>query len=177
MTEFSTSQESQFSASQEQYNSSPIDLARMGAYVRTTADSTQTVPNAAWITDLTNNTTNPSFSFSGVVSEVIVFNRKLSEEERQIVYGYLSRKYALETKLPDGFQQSHNSAYSVNAPYWNIEHHPNTNDLETIKPGSEFSGIELNNFLSLSQTTYKSAGTRLFDGTILSGDTYDTQGS
>lgn len=109
--EFPTSQESAFAAPQEQYNSAPIDLARMGAYVRLNAESTQTAPNATWVNDLTNNTTNPSFSFAGVVSEVIVFNRKLSEEERQIVYGYLSRKYALEAKMPDAFKTSHNSAY------------------------------------------------------------------
>ena len=170
--EFPTSQESAFAAPQEQYNSAPIDLARMGAYVRLNADSTQTAPNGTWVNDLTNNTTNPSFSFAGVVSEVIVFNRKLSEEERQIVYGYLSRKYALEAKMPDAFKTSHNSAYLSGLSYWTIQPHPNTNGLDTIPKGAEFSGITLNRFFAMNETVYKSAGTRLSDGTVLGGDTY-----
>lgn len=170
--EFPTSQESAFAAPQEQYNSAPIDLARMGAYVRLNAESTQTAPNATWVNDLTNNTTNPSFSFAGVVSEVIVFNRKLSEEERQIVYGYLSRKYALEAKMPDAFKTSHNSAYLAGLSYWGIQPHPNTNGLDTIPKGAEFSGITLNRFFAMNETVYKSAGTRLSDGTVLGSDTY-----
>lgn len=170
--EFPTSQESAFAAPQEQYNSAPIDLARMGAYVRLNAESTQTAPNSAWVSNLTNNTTNPSFSFAGVVSEVIVFNRKLSEEERQIVYGYLSRKYALETKMPDAFKTSHNSAYLAGISYWGIQPHPNTNGLDTIPKGAEFSGITLNRFFAMNETVYKSAGTRLSNGTVLGGDTY-----
>lgn len=170
--EFPTSQESAFAAPQEQYNSAPIDLARMGAYVRLNADSTQTAPNDTWVNDLTNNTTNPSFSFAGVVSEVIVFNRKLSEEERQIVYGYLSRKYALEAKMPDAFKTSHNSAYLAGLSYWGIQPHPNTNGLDTIPKGAEFSGITLNRFFAMNETVYKSAGTRLSDGTVLGSDTY-----
>lgn len=170
--EYSTIQESQFAAPFEQYNSAPIDLARMGTYVQLNARSTQTAPNTTWVNDLTNNTTNPSFSFAGVVSEVIVFNRKLSEEERQIVYGYLSRKYALETKMPDAFKTSHNSAYLAGISYWGIQPHPNTNGLDTIPKGAEFSGITLNKFFAMNETVYKSAGTRLSDGTVLGSDTY-----
>ena len=173
--EFPTSQESAFAAPQEQYNSAPIDLARMGAYVRLNAESTQTAPNATWVNDLTNNTTNPSFSFAGVVSEVIVFNRKLSEEERQIVYGYLSRKYALEAKMPDSFKTSHNSAYLSRLPYWEIEQHPSIySRIDRIPVGSEFSGITLQHFFALNEVLYKSAGTRLLNGTVLGGDTYGT---
>jgi len=174
MTEFSTSQESAFAASPEQYNSSPIDLARMGAYVLTTATSTQAAPNSTWVSDLTNNTTNPSFSFSGVVSEVIVFNRKLTEEERQVVYAYLSQKYQnLERVMPDSFATSHYGAYATGQTYWHISPHPNSHGHDTINFGSEFSGIILNSFLNMPRTIYQSLGTVQPDGTTLSGDTYE----
>lgn len=174
--EFTTQDESDYSAPSEQFNTAPINLARMGAYVRTSANSTQTTTNSTWISDLTNNTTNPSFSFAGVVHEVIVFDRRLSEEERQQIYGYLSRKYRLESKMPVSYKKSMYGAYPLGLTYWNIEHHPNSIGISSIPAGICFGGITLSEFVVLPDTIYKSSGTVLSDGTVLSGDTYSSIG-
>jgi hypothetical protein len=171
------SQESQFTASPVQVNPSEISIGRFGAYVRTTANSTNTAGSVNWITDLTSGITNPPFSFSGVVSEVIVFDRKLSPEERRKVYAYLSQKYRLENKLPDGFDSTRNSAAVAGTTYWVVENHPNIRDLRSIPRGSEFSGITIESFLKMPQTIYRSEGTALPDGTLLGGDTYEYLGA
>ena len=109
--------------------------------------------------------------------EVIVFNRKLSEYERQAVYGYLSVKYSdLETKLPDKYYRSHTSTYEKGTTYWVVESHPNTKNISGLPFGSEFSGLTLANFFGLPNLIYKSAGTVLADGTLLAGDTYGNVG-
>lgn len=169
-------QESQFAAPSTQINSSDIVIGRMGAYVRTTANSTNTAGSAGWVTDLTSGITNPPFSFAGVISEVIVFDRRLTDTERQKVYSYLSRKYRLEDKLPENFDGIRRSADVAGTTYWVIENHPNIRDLPAIPYGSEFAGITLDKFFKMPDTIYKSEGTVLLGGTVLSGDTYDYLG-
>lgn len=167
-------EEFQYTAEADPVNASLIELSRIGAYVRTTANSTNTPGSATFVNDLTTHATNNSFSFSGVVSEVIVFDRKLSSEEREVVYSYLSKKYRLENRLPDAFPAADPSAATVNQSYWSIENHPNTKQRKEIPVGSEFTGVSLSGMLRLPTTIYKSAGTVTYDGTVLAGDTYDT---
>lgn len=170
------SEESQFSASEKQNSGGDITLSRFGTHLRSTADSTTTTPTTQWVADLVNNIINPSFSFAGVISEVLVFDRKLTENERQEVYGYLSRKYNMDTKLPDTYKSSHPSAYALGLTYWNIEHHPNTKGLSGLNNGISFGNIVLENFMLFPDSLYKSEGTVLSDGTILTGDTYSNVG-
>lgn len=169
-------QESQFAADSTQVNPSDIVIGRFGAHVRTTANSTNTAGSAGWVADLTSGVTNPSFSFAGVISEVIVFDRRLSDIERQQVYAYLSRKYRLQDKLPTAIPVRQSAAVA-GTTYWVIENHPNTKDLRTIPYGAEFSGITIDSFLKIPDTIYRSEGTRLPDGTVLGGDTYDYLGA
>jgi hypothetical protein len=125
----------------------------------------------------TNISSNRSYNGGVVLSEVIAFNRKLSDYERQVVYGYLSRKYGdLETKLPDQYYRTHASTYEQGMTYWIVESHPNRKNLDTIPFGSEFSGLKIRDFLGLPEFVYKSAGTVLADGTVLTTDTYNNIG-
>jgi hypothetical protein len=154
-----------------------VDIGRFGAYIRTYIARPQPASgdtgSSAWLTYA-----NTGYPAIGVLSEVIVFNRKLSETERQKVYGYLSRKYKMEKSLPDSYWRSHHSAYSLDAglTYWAIEHHPNNKSITTIPAGVCFGGITLSKFFKLPDAIYKSANTRLQDGTVLSGDTYSNIG-
>ena len=66
------------------------------------------------------------YGFEGDINEILVFNRKLNEDERQTVYGYISKKYSLSDALPNSFRRSHPSAQRVGEDYWKIRHHPNT---------------------------------------------------
>jgi len=155
-------------------------LGRFGGYIYGPSQINVQSPDfgsnawvTAWISASTGN------AFRGVINEVIVFDRALSESERQEVYGYLSRKYRdLESKLPDSYTRSHPSSYSLDLglTYWNIEHHPNTKNTTTIPAGICFGGVTLSKFFKLPDAIYKSSGTRLEDGTILSGDTYSNVG-
>jgi hypothetical protein len=164
------SEESQFSASETQNSGGDITLSRFGTHLRSTADSTTTTPTTQWVADLVNNTINPSFSFAGVISEVLVFDRKLTEEERQEVYGYLSRKYSMDTKLPDTYTASHPSAYARGLTFWNIEHHPNTKGIPGLWQNLSFGDIVLEDFSLFPDGTYKSTGN------VLSEDTYGSVG-
>lgn len=151
-----------------------MEIGQFGGYIRhATAVANDSAGGTAWIGGVT---AEGALGFWGVLNEVIVFNRKLSETERQEVYGYLSRKYKMSDKLPNSYRISHHGAYSVGTTYWNIEHHPNNKGLSTIPSGISFSGITLSNFLALPDTIYKSSGTVLSDGTVLSGDTYSNIG-
>lgn len=169
-------QESQFGADSTQINPTEIVIGRLGAHVRITANSTNTAGSVGWVTDLTSGITNPPFSFAGVISEVIVFDRRLSNSEREQVYAYLSRKYRLEDKLPSALPVRR-SADVAGTTYWVIENHPNTKDLRTIPYGAEFSGITIDSFLKIPDTIYRSEGTQLAGGTVLGGDTYDYLGA
>jgi hypothetical protein len=115
--------------------------------------------------------------FRGVINEVIVFDRALSESERQEVYGYLSRKYGdLESKLPEGMVSAHPSAQQVGATYWEIQHHPNTKNTDALPRGFQFAGIPIRNMMTIPDEFYKSSGTKQANGTVLSGDTYSNVG-
>jgi hypothetical protein len=151
-----------------------VGIGRFGGYIKTTASITNTtVGSDAWVSGATSAF---NYGFYGVLNEVIVFNRKLQETERQEVYGYLSRKYKLDTKLPDAYQSTHPSAYGMGLTYWNIEHHPNTKGITGLQAGVSFGNIVLQNFFSFPDSLYKSEGTVLSDGTVLTGDTYSNVG-
>lgn len=165
-------------ASENPFPVSGITMAigRFGAGVRTTivAPSSDGFGSQNWVNTAIGNT---PYTFRGVLYEVIVFDRKLSEIERQEVYGYISRKYPnIEQRLPDKFYLSHPSTFAQGLTYWDIENHPNNKNLSTIPFGSEFSGISLRKFFTLADSIYKSSGTVLYDGTVLSGDTYTNVG-
>ena len=154
-----------------------MSIGRFGSLLRSTlsADSSLVFGSQAWVNAAL---TNASYGFEGVIYEVIVYDRKLSETERQGVYAYLTRKYAtlLETKMPDAFRLSHPSAFAHGITYWDIENHPNNKNLSTIPFGSEFSGIPLLRFFALPDSIYNSSGTVLSDGTVLNNDTYTNVG-
>ena len=112
-----------------------VDIGRFGGYVKPEFTSINIVNTAAWIAGAT---ANPGYGFTGVINEVIVYNRKLTELERQMVYGYLSRKYKMDDILPATYESVHRSAKVIKAPFWTIKTHPT--------PGISFSGITLNDF-------------------------------
>lgn len=160
--------ENGYAAAPDQYNSADIVVGRIGSNISPSATGSGTVGSAAWITSILQNTT--SYSFTGVISEVLVFDRKLSEIERQEVYGYLSRKYGMDTKLPDTYAASHPSAYALGLTYWNIEHHPNTKGIPGLWQNLSFGDIVLEDFSLFPDSTYKSTGN------VLSADTYNNVG-
>ena len=150
-----------------------ISIGRFGSYHIPQINTTSRFGGNPWVNELRGMS---GFGFRGVINEVIVFNRQISETERQKLYGYLSRKYYLDSKLPDSYTQSHNSAYSFGLTFWQIENHPNTKGIREIPSGLCFSGITISHFLSLPAFLYKSKGTRLYGGTVLTGDTYSNIG-
>jgi hypothetical protein len=160
--------ENGYAAAPDQYNSADIVVGRIGSNISASATGSGTVGSAAWIASILQNTT--SYSFTGVISEVLVFDRKLSESERQEVYGYLSRKYSMDTKLPDTYTASHPSAYARGLTYWNIEHHPNTKGIPGLWQNLSFGDIVLEDFSLFPDGTYKSTGNDL------SEDTYNNVG-
>ena len=160
--------ENGYAAAPDQYNSADIVVGRIGSNISPAASGSGTVGSAAWIASILQNTT--SYSFTGVISEVLVFDRKLSEIERQEVYGYLSRKYSMDTKLPDTYAASHPSAYARGLTFWNIEHHPNTKGIPGLWQGLSFGNIVLEDFSLFPDSTYKSTGN------VLSADTYNNVG-
>jgi hypothetical protein len=150
-----------------------VDIGRFGGFIKTTMNSANTVGSAAWVSSAL---TDYYYGFRGVINEVIVFNRKLQETERQEVYGYLARKYSMDTKLPNSYTRSHPSAYSMGLTYWNIEHHPNTKGITGLSAGISFGSIALQNFFTLPDRIYKSKGTILADYTVQTTDTYTDVG-
>jgi len=160
--------ENGYAAAPDQYNSADIVVGRIGSNISASATGSGTVGSAAWITSVLQNTT--SYSFTGVISEVLVFDRKLSETERQEVYGYLSSKYGMDTKLPDTYTASHPSAYALGLTFWNIEHHPNTKGIAGLWQDLSFGDIVLEDFSLFPDGTYKSTGN------VLSEDTYGSVG-
>lgn len=151
-----------------------MEIGQFGGYIRSSVSvANASVGGTAWIAGVT---AEGALGFWGVLNEVIVFNRKLQETERQEVYGYLARKYKMDTKLPDAYQVSHPSSYGMGLTYWNIEHHPNTKGISGLNNGISFGNIVLQNFFSFPDSLYKSEGTVLSDGTVLTGDTYSNVG-
>jgi hypothetical protein len=157
-----------------------VKLASFNTYVRPNTGGAAAAPSGGPIGSqafVNAVLTDTGYNGGVLLCEVIVFNRKLSEYERQAVYGYLSRKYSdLETKLPDKYYRSHTSTYEQGTTYWVVESHPNTKNISGLPFGSEFSGLTLANFFGLADLIYKSAGTVLADGTLLAGDTYSNVG-
>ena len=168
--------ENLFTAGSDQYNPADIVIGRIGANISAVATGSGVTGSQAWITSVLANT--PSYSFTGVIHEVIAFDRKLTDVERERVYGYLAKKYGptLEAKLPESMAYAHPSAQVVGATYWEIEHHPNTKNTDALPRGFEFAGLPIQNFMSLPDEFYKSSGTVLANGTVLSGDTYSNVG-
>ena len=168
--------ENLFTAGSDQYNPADIVIGRIGANISALATGSGTTGTQAWIDSVLANT--PSYSFTGVIHEVIAFDRKLTDVERERVYGYLAKKYGptLEAKLPESMAYAHPSAQAVGATYWEIEHHPNTKNTDALPRGFEFSGLPIQNFMSVPDEFYKSSGTVLANGTVLSGDTYSNVG-
>jgi hypothetical protein len=160
-------------ASETAYNSETISLGRFGAYCLPVLDCPYGVTHANFVTYAL---ANPSYSFKGVIYEVVIYDRVLTESERQIVYGYLSRKYNLDPVLPLNYTSSHPSATLLDYSYWDISKHPNTAGSAKILAGTSFGNITIQDFLSLYGIIYKSAGTRLSDGTVLTQDTYTVLG-
>jgi hypothetical protein len=171
---FLPQRETGYAASEEQYNASDILIGRIGCHISAGATGSGTPGSQAWINSVLANT--PSYSFGGVIHEVIVFDRKLSETERQQMYGYLARKYRADRILPDEFKSAHTATYYSGATYWQIEHHPNTQGITGIDENIDFGGVRIGNFLSLPQQIYKSKGSQQADGTTLSNDTYTLYG-
>jgi len=160
-------------ASESAYNSDGISIGRFGSYCLPVLDSPYGITTANFITYAL---ANPSYSFRGVIYEVIVYDRVLSETERQIVYCYLSKKYRLDEVLPQTFTCSHPSADILGYSYWDISKHPNAAGSASILSGVSFGNITIQQFLNLYGIIYKSAGTRLVDGTVLTEDTYTVLG-
>ena len=150
-----------------------VDIGRFGVYHRYFVSAAGTFGSSTWIS---NAIANASLGFRGVLNEVIVFNRKLQETERQEVYGYLSRKYKLDTKLPNSYTRSHPSAYALGLTYWNIEHHPNTKPLKGFYTGLCFANIKLATFFEMPDFMYKSIGTIQSDQSLTVEDTYNSIG-
>ena len=168
--------ENGFAAGPDQYNPADIIIGRIGANISAGATGSGVTGSQAWIDSVLANT--PSYSFTGVIHEIIAFDRKLTDVERERVYGYLAKKYGptLEAKLPEGMVSAHPSAQQVGATYWEIQHHPNTKNTDALPHGFEFAGIPIQNMMSIPDAFYKSSGTKQADGTVLSGDTYSNVG-
>jgi len=151
-----------------------MEIGQFGGYIRHFTNVNLASPgSASWIAGVT---AEGNLGFWGVLNEVIVFNRKLQETERQEVYGYLSRKYSMDTKLPNSYTRSHPSAYSMGLTYWNIEHHPNTKPLKGFYPGLCFANIKLATFFEMPDFMYKSSGTIQSDQSLTVEDTYNSIG-
>jgi len=160
-------------ASESAYNSETISLGRFGAYCLPVLDCPYGVTHANFVNYAL---ANPSYSFKGVIYEVVVYDRVLTESERQTVYGYLSRKYNLDPVMPLSYATSHPSATLLGYSYWDISKHPSTAGSAKILAGTSFGNITIKDFLSLYGVIYRSAGTRLSDGTVLTQDTYTVLG-
>ncbi len=115
--------------------------------------------------------------FKGTIFEILVFERKLEEYERQEIYGYLSRKYKLLDSLPDSFSLSRPSASVLGTTWWNISSHPNSRGLDQYKQsvvlGASFGVIQIKDFLDMP-SQYYSSGRTLFSSGVSVGDTYGT---
>lgn len=158
-------------ANEVSYNINSFSIGRFGAYCLPVLD-------APWSDSLASSSfvasalLNPSYSFSGVIYEVIIYDRVLAETERQIIYSYLSRKYGVETVMPSVYVSSRPSAFGVTSGYWNISKHPNKSGSSKIPLGVSLGAISIEDFGAIYGYVYKSAGTRLADGSILKTDTY-----
>ena len=88
------------------------------------------------------------YGFPGVIHEVIIFDRKLKEAERQVVYGYLSSKYTLSDVVPNDFRLSHNGSSILGTTFWEIQPHPS--------PGFLFGDVSIGSFINTQTSEYES---------------------
>ena len=123
---------------------------------------------------------NIPYSFKGVIYEILVYERVLDQSERLLVYAYLSRKYRLEEVLGEFFEGAgfgcYPAAVAAGYPYWDVSKHPNSAGSKNIPRGTSMGNMKIQDMLSLYGLVYKSAGTKLSDGTVLTEDTYDVLG-
>ena len=162
-------------AGEVSYNTDAFSIGRFGAYCLPVLDSPRSDSTAS-SSFVASALLNPSYSFLGVIYEVIIYDRVLSETERQSVYSYLSRKYRAETVMPSVYVSSRPSAFGVTSGYWNISKHPNTSGSSKILAGASMGAIAIDDFGNLYGYVYKSAGTRGADGTVQTTDTYTLLG-
>lgn len=121
-----------FAASEVSYNGNTLDVGRFGAFCLPVLDANSTSASN-FVNAALGNT---SYSFNGVIYEVIVYDRVLTPTERFVVYSYLSRKYRLDQVIPVDFDGVASGVYPSAAllgySYWNIEKHPNTSQASNI---------------------------------------------
>lgn len=170
-------------ASEVSYNTADLSVGRFGAYCLPVLDAPYSDSVGSSPSFITSATQNVSYSFRGVIYEVLIYTRILNATERQMVYAYLSQKYRLDGVIPDTFTASHPSAEpfygtgtSAYKQFWDIAKHPNTAGSKAILPGVSFGTVSIAYLNSLYGLLYKSAGTRLGDGTVLNADTYTQLG-
>lgn len=163
--------------SQTVYNTEILSLGRFGSYCLPVLDARHVETSSGFVNAALSNI---SYSFRGVIYEIIVYDRVLSEVERQAVYSYLSEKYRLDYVLPLTYTSAHPSASLLGYSYWDISKHPNAAGsqriLATYGEGVSFGALSISDFINLYGIIYKSAGTRLEDGTVLTQDTYSVLG-
>ena len=147
----------------EQNLQSNVALSRVGAYYHPTFNSFD-VPfdktNSAWYNAAAS--FGSKNGFKGTIFEIVVFNRKLTEIERQEVYGYLSQKYNLSDFLPKNFHSSRRDSYRYGELWWEIKKHPNSRGLnvfsKNIPIGICFGNIQILDFINMPNKTYHSLG-------------------
>jgi hypothetical protein len=168
---------SNFAASEVSYNGATLDIGQFGAFCLPVLDSPYSNTSANFVTAAL---ANIPYSFNGVIYEILVYDRVLDQSERLLVYAYLSRKYRLEASLGQFFEGAgfgcYPAAVAAGYPYWYIAKHPNTAGSKAVPLGMSMGNMTIQSLLSLYGLLYKSAGTRLADGTVLTEDTYDTLG-
>jgi len=170
---------SNFEASEVSYNGATLDIGKFGAFCLPVLDApySDSTASANFVTAALGNT---PYSFKGVIYEILVYDRVLDQSERLLVYAYLSRKYRLEASLGQFFEGAgfgcYPAAVAAGYPYWYISKHPNTAGSRSVPIGISMGNMTIQALLSLYGLVYKSAGTRLANGTVLTQDTYDTLG-
>jgi hypothetical protein len=170
---------SNFEASQVSYNGATLDIGQFGAFCLPVLDApySDSTASANFVAAALANT---PYSFKGVIYEILVYDRVLDQSERLLVYSYLSRKYRLEASLGQFFEGAgfgcYPAAVAAGYPYWYISKHPNTAGSRSVPRGISMGNMTIQALLSLYGLVYKSAGTRLSNGTVLTQDTYDTLG-
>ena len=166
-----------FAASEVSYNENPMDFGRIGAFCLPVLDSSFSNSSTSFASSAL---ANAPLSFNGVIYEILVYDRVLDQNERLSVYAYLSKKYRLENVLGEFFEGAgfgcYPAAVAAGYPYWYVSKHPNTVGSKRIPQGISMGNMTIQDFISLYGLVYKSAGTKLSDGTVLTEDTYDTLG-
>ncbi|NDB82303.1 MAG: hypothetical protein EB127_06125 [Alphaproteobacteria bacterium] len=168
-----------FPASEVSYNGNTFDIGRFGAFCLPVVDSPYS-DSSSINNFITAALGNVSYSFNGVIYEVLVYDRVLDQSERLLVYSYLSKKYRLDQILAQFFEGvgfgCYPAAVAAGYPYWYVSNHPSKSGSRKIVEGISMGNIVIQDMLSLSGVLYKSAGTKLANGTVLTQDTYDNLG-